>query len=187
MKQFILVAIIFTLCFNGTLKAKEIVLTDSLPTSKTIVDLFKTSDRIELVAYPMAKKVGSRKTNNSGSISDGKFIVADVQERISLTTAQTKSLFSILSRPRLPADSLAGADCYTPQHAIVFYQSKVAAAFLEICFSCHRERHTSEVDFGTLGQEKYCLLEQFFIASKINYGIEKEEYKSECGELLDLK
>jgi hypothetical protein len=121
--------------------------------------------------------------HNDELIKGGKFIVPKIHQRVILNKVQSDSIFSILVnvKSHVLVDSLSvGADCYNPQHSIVFYKNDLAVAFFEICFSCHGMRKSKGIEFGIFCFEKFCILERFFIANKADYGINLEEFNFEC-------
>jgi hypothetical protein len=146
---------------------------------------FSESDRIELVSYEAKPRL--MKIHDNELVRDGKFIVPDIHQRVTLTKRKTDSLFSILYNfvPLTSPHSWAVPDCYEPHQAVVFYKNEKAFAFLEICFTCHQTRQTKGMDVGFFCSDKYCILERFFIQNKVDYGLILEQYDVECASAFD--
>lgn len=130
---------------------------------------FGQSDKIEIVSY------STRDLRESGNelINNGKFIVSDIKQRVALNKTDQDSLFSILYNVTVTGDQLEypGADCYSPQHCIVFYKNNQAFAYYEICFMCSRTQQSNGFGIVNFCEEKWCLLQKFFKTKKANYGL----------------
>lgn len=113
---------------------------------------FKKFDKIELLFYPNSERanfaMGCR-----GLLKDGVFQTDSVKERIVLDQMQKENLNQILSKP---SGMLHPADCYSPQHAILFYKKEKVESFIEICFKCNQSCPSS------LGDKHLESLEEFF-------------------------
>jgi len=133
---------------------------------------FNKSDKIELVSYGAKLNLHS----DNELIRDGKFMVKEIKQRVTLNKAQTDSLFSILYNfEKIKKGSEEPlADCYNPRHCIVFYQDGRAISFLEICFDCRKRRMPENLDFGESCDEKWCLLQNFFKVNKADFGLIEE-------------
>jgi|GEM_PF-966623 len=130
---------------------------------------FNVSDKVELVSYQCRRDSYS----NDNLISNDKFSVANIKQRVSLGKSQRDSVFSLLYNYKpLPVglDTLQ-ADCYNPRHSIVFYEKSKAIAFFEICFECGGTRQSKGVDFGQFCPEKMCMLQTFFKTSGADFGV----------------
>jgi hypothetical protein len=130
---------------------------------------FNKSHTIELVSY----ETRIHNYLNDQLIEAGAFVVPGIKQRIILSKEETNKLFDIL----YDSDQIGGhsvqslADCYSPRHSIVFYDSGRAIAFLEVCFECEGTRQTPNVDFGKFTEEKWCTLQKFFKANKADFAI----------------
>ena len=132
---------------------------------------FVISDRVELVSYDT--RIDS---NNGDLINRWKFNVDNIRQRVTLNRFQRDSLFSLLYNysPSPAGIDTLQADCYSPRHAIVFYEKEAATAFLELCFECGGRKFSSNADFGQFCPEKMCMLQNFFKANKVDFGIINE-------------
>lgn len=67
--------------------------------------------------------------------------------------------------------------CYEPRNAIIFldYNNKVLG-FIEICFGCdHLRTSDKRINIGDFCTEKYNLIRDIFLESRIKYGITEVE------------
>lgn len=130
---------------------------------------FNASDNVELVSYESRQDSYS----NNNLISNGKFTVDNIRQRVSLGKSQRDSIFSILYnyKPSPAGFDTLQADCYNPRHSIVFYKKSKAIAFFEICFECGGTRQSEGVDFGQFCPEKMCMLQTFFKTNGADFGV----------------
>jgi hypothetical protein len=95
-------------------------------------------------------------------MKEGKFEIKNLYETVKLTKEQTDSLFSLLFRHTSKEEYCAVAACYEPRHAILFYEKGKALAFLEICFSCGRDRVDGKWESGNFCDGKFEKLRSYF-------------------------
>jgi hypothetical protein len=147
--------------FNGPCVYRKIDFSNIFPTTGV--------DQVDLVAYCCR----SDSYSNRDLINNGRFAVDDIEQRITLNKVQKDSLYSILYnfKPSPVGFDTLHADCYNPRHSIVFYEKNNAKAYLEVCFECGGTKQSANVDFGLFCPEKMCMLQKFFKANKVDFGI----------------
>jgi hypothetical protein len=133
---------------------------------------FGQSDKVEIVSYPIRDLRGL----GNELIRNGKFMVHNIQQRVVLNKTDQDSLYSILYNFTIPGEPMQypGADCYNPQHCIVFYKNNQAFAYYEICFMCSRTAQSDGIDVISFCEEKWCLLQKFFKNNNVDYGLMDE-------------
>jgi hypothetical protein len=156
--------------YNGPCK----FMNDQIPLDKFPIN---TMDNIELVSYNTRTSY-----SNADLVVNGQFKVDNIKQRVILNDTQADSLLSILyniNPSPVGIDTTGQVDCYNPSHSIVFYNQAKAIAFFEICFECGGTRQSKGVDFGKFCQEKQCILQRFFKANKVDFGIIDEMCEEE--------
>lgn len=139
---------------------------------------YNVCDKIELISYESRSRLLNIHKNEL--IKDGKFVVPDIHQILTLKGAQKDSVLSMLIRITETTDSSSNADCYDPHQAIVFYKQKRAIEFIEFCFSCQKNIQSSGFEFGGLSDDEFCLVGELFIKNKIDYGINFDEFYFYC-------
>lgn len=129
---------------------------------------FGKADKIEIVSYTNTRRSQGYEEE---LINDGEFIVTALKQRATLTPAGKDSLFYILYNLKSRNEDSTTADCYSPNHSIIFYKDTKAIAFLELCFMCSGSRQSKNIDFGEMCDEKWCILQHFFKSNKVDYAL----------------
>jgi hypothetical protein len=138
---------------------------------------FDESDKIEIISYQGVVE----RPSDFNVIVDGKVIVPNIKETITLDQTKTDSLFSILFdyRTKRMGDGIITQACYVPRHSIVFYKNEIAIAYIEICFQCERYETSENLGFYSLDfcSDKWCMLLKYFKWVGINQELDDKVCK----------
>ena len=137
---------------------------------------FSQAAKVEIISFP-EDKFRLTETEQTYDIVDGKmqFDESIILQRIVLDNKQKEVLFGILYDYK-KKDEFHGADCYRPNHRILFYDDKQRIiAFLEICFICEGYKLSAGFKPEELYHDKFTQLETFFKSVGVNHFFEEGE------------
>lgn len=141
------------------------------------IEPFKSAKKIEIVSFPGGCFMIDDKTDDcilELPLKNGELDMGVIRERIEIDSSATLSLMNILfnigfrGKPRMIED----IKCYSPRHAVLFYDNKNSSkpsVYYEICFECqhfyvleNKKRMGDKYKLGDFCDEKYKLLETLF-------------------------
>lgn len=137
---------------------------------------FSQAAKIEIISFP-ADKFRSSEAFQNYDIVDGKmqFDESIILQRIVLNKSQIENLFDILYEYK-ETDEFRGADCYNPNHRVIFYDNKgKIIAFLELCFICEGYKLSLGFTPEKIYHTKFNQLETYFKSVGVNHFFEELE------------
>ena len=156
------------------------------------IEPFKSAKKIEIVSFPFNNIVHFDSTamreeyeaNDEMPMKNGELDMSFVKEKVTLDSSSTSSLMSILfnvgfrGKPTMMEDM----KCYSPRHAVLFYDDKNSSkpyVYYEICFECqhfyvleNKERMPDKYKLGDFCDGKFKLLEDLFRKIGIKEGFD---------------
>jgi hypothetical protein len=157
------------------------------------IEPFKSARKIEIVSFPFNGIVYFDSTammkvfepKEEMPMKDGELDMSFVKEKITLDSSSTLSLMNTLfnigyrGKPMM----VENMKCYSPRHAVLFYNNKNSSkpyVYYEICFECqhfyvleNKERKDDKYKLGDFCDGKYKLLEDLFRKIGIKEGFYK--------------
>ncbi len=118
---------------------------------------FSVSDSVVIYGYPL--RYGYSEVN---IIENGLFNVEGIDEKKNLDKDEIKKLNFILFHEKSNNRESTPADCFNPQHSIVFYKNGKAFSCLEICFLYSVSKSYGDTQIGNNLSYKYLELNEFF-------------------------
>lgn len=166
------------------------------------IEPFRSAKKIEIVSFPFSiitqfdslamKEFEYKESFDDLPLKNGELDMRYIKEKIELDSSSIFSLMSILfnvgfrEKPRM----IEHTSCYSPRHAVLFYNDKNSSkpyVYYEICFECghfyvleNKEVMFNKYKLGDFCSGKYKLLEDLF--RKI--GIKEGFYKYSNGTLI---
>lgn len=158
------------------------------------IEPFKSAKKIEIVSFPFNDIMHFDSTsmseeyeaNDKMPMKNGELDMSFVKEKIPLDSSSTLSLMNILFNVgfRGKPIMIEVMKCYSPRHAVLFYDDKNSSkpnVYYEICFECYhfyafenQERMYDKYKLGDFCDEKFKLLEDLFrkigIKEGFNFG-----------------
>lgn len=158
------------------------------------IEPFKSAKKVEIVSFPFNGTVYFDSTammkvfepKEGMPMKDGELDMSFVKEKITLDSSSTLSLMNTLFNVGFRGKPMMIEDmkCYTPRHAVLFYDDKNSSkpyVYYEICFECQhfyvledKKRMHDKYKLGDFCDEKYKLLETVFrnigIKEGFNFG-----------------
>ena len=154
------------------------------------IEPFKSAKKIEIVSFPFNGIVYFDSTammkvyepKDEMPMKNGELDMSFVKEKITLDSSSTLSLMNILFNVgfRGKPTMVESISCYSPRHAVLFYDDKNTTkpyVYYEICFECqhfyafeNQEKMYDKYRLGDFCDGKFKLLEDLFRKTGIKEG-----------------
>lgn len=156
------------------------------------IEPFRSAKKIEIVSFPYNDIMHFDSTsmreeyeaNDKMPMKNGELDMSFVKEKITLDSSSTLSLMNILFNVvfRGKPIMIEVMKCYSPRHAVLFYDDKNSSkpyVYYEICFECqhfyvfeNKERMSDKYKLGDFCDGKFKLLEDLFRKIGIKEGFD---------------
>lgn len=131
---------------------------------------FNISDKIKVISYKDYNVVAVTEKSSEiyvpdSVIENGKVVVPNIYETITLNSQQIDSLYSILFnyKTKREGNVTTAMSCYVPRHSIIFYKKNKPIAFIEICFECEKIKKSNVIPYYfDFCSDKWCMLQNYF-------------------------